>query len=179
VDRAAATIPVAVQQKYLSEAVEQSLEQIDFGRLQGKDVFVTVVGVLQMSDQEFGDYLAKSVETKIALAGGRVVPQSKVGQLVVRVGEAGLDSVTEYRSRRNKNRGPTLVVVGSVLTLSVFGSPVGIPLLIWGVNDLTRKPLPAQVYHMRVSMTVTWIPTSGEAWEDRGGSDLVLSDAIR
>lgn len=122
VPRTTKEIPTAIQQRYLSQAVDEAVAQMDFGNLTGKQVTLSIAGVMPMSDMDLGGYIRQSLVSRIALSGGRVVEKGDT-EIIIRVGESGLDKIEETKTRteeKQHNLGvpKAMMIVGGGLILT-------------------------------------------------------------
>ncbi len=197
VERETSAVPVAAQQRYLARAVRDAVDQLDLERLDGRTLRLTVSGVLQMSDEDLGEYVRSELVSAVSHAGGRVREEDD-DELLVRVTQAGIDHVLESRNvdvPRRKALPIALMAGGSGLaTLAAAlwaghadngqttGPAIGVGAVTAGVGVglLFLPPKHAQVqcdvYRARVSLESTFIPAKGKSWDASGDADVLVED---
>ncbi len=198
VDRGSATIPIAAQQRYLGRAVAEAIEQLDLRAVAGRRVALDIAGVLQMSDDDLGEFIAEEIKSHVALAGGRVDEEAE-NRLIVRIAQAGIDRVLESRKvsvPRKKGWPIAMMVTGSsVATLTALyasndssWNPIMIPLGVTGgltaatgVGLLFLPPkrltVECEVFRARVTIDTTFVPDEGKSKKAHGEADILVDDS--
>lgn len=201
VEQSHARVPAAVQQRYLSRAVNEAVGELDFGPIRGHSVRLETAGVLQMTDRDLGEYVRQAITSQIAVQGGRVVSES--GETVLaRIGEAGIDRVLErqrVKVARSKGGPAALMIsgggaamIGAMAMALGSGHPdtqnagmgvtvVGGLVFGGGVALLYLPPkvgaIRCPVYRARVRIDATFVPDTGAAYETSGNADILVNES--
>lgn len=77
--RSWAPVRAANQQRLVALAVDDAVDQLDFGKLAGKNVVVEIAGVFPHSDPALLDYILMQVEGKASRAGAHVAQIAPIG----------------------------------------------------------------------------------------------------
>jgi hypothetical protein len=196
-DQSSARIPAAVQQRYLSMAVNEAVAKLKFEDMFGHSVALEMAGVLQMSEKDLLAYVRQAIEARIAEHGGRVV-EGATEKVLARIGQGGIDRVMEQvpvKLHRSKGGPITLMSVGGgliatgaammalahdpdVQNAGLVGTISGVGLSGVGVGLLFLPPIRDIVecprWRARVSIDASYVPELGAASTSHGDADILI-----